>query len=96
MLVLSCFRWDTLSWPRKICDQVDITENQIEQDEQKFHKKLLDDQTQLEDKLDTLQVRIIRWHSVINLRMTTTYSILSLCVRRDNDARYLSCLFKLN
>lgn len=28
----------------------------MEQDEQKFHKKLIDDQTQLEDKLDTLQV----------------------------------------
>ena len=50
------FRWDTLSWPRKILDQIDITENQMEQDEQKFHKKLIDDQTQLEDKLDTLQV----------------------------------------
>lgn len=51
-------RWDTLSWPRRIFDQIDITENQMEQDEQKFHKKLIDDQTQLEDKLDTLQVRI--------------------------------------
>ena len=52
----NCFRWDTLSWPRKIFDQIDNTENQMEQDEQKFHKKLIDDQTQLEDKLDTLQV----------------------------------------
>ena len=52
----SLFWWDTLAWPRKIFDQIDITENQMEQDEQKFHKKLIDDQTQLEDKLDTLQV----------------------------------------
>ena len=37
-------------------DQVEQSEEQLEQDEQKFHKKLLDDQTQLEDKLDTLQV----------------------------------------
>ena len=50
------FRWDTLSWPRKILDQIEMTENQMEQDEQKFHKKLIDDQAQLEDKLDTLQV----------------------------------------
>jgi hypothetical protein len=49
-------RWDTLAWPRKVLDQIDMTENQMEQDEQKFHKKLIDDQTQLEDKLDTLQV----------------------------------------
>lgn len=54
--VLFLFRWDTLAWPRKVMDQIDITENQMEQDEQKFHKKLIDDQTQLEDKLDTLQV----------------------------------------
>ena len=48
--------WDTLAWPRRIVDQVEQSEEQLEQDEQKFHKKLLDDQTQLEDKLDTLQV----------------------------------------
>ena len=45
-----------MAWPRKVLDQIDITENQMEKDEQKFHKKLIDDQTQLEDKLDTLQV----------------------------------------
>ena len=28
----------------------------MEQDQQKFHKKLNDDQTQLDDKLDTLQM----------------------------------------
>ena len=50
------FSWDTLAWPRRIVDQVEQSEEQLEQDEQKFHKKLLDDQTQLEDKLDTLQV----------------------------------------
>ena len=56
IVIFFLFRWDTLAWPRKVLDQIDITENQMEQDEQKFHKKLIDDQTQLEDKLDTLQV----------------------------------------
>ena len=67
-MIKACFlfRWDTLAWPRKILDQIDITENQMEQDEQKFHKKLIDDQTQLEDKLDTLQVSNI---SSINLTL---------------------------
>lgn len=58
-------RWDTLAWPRKIYDQIEITENQMEQDEQKFNKKLVDDQTQLEDKLDTLQVNINRSGNLI-------------------------------
>lgn len=49
--------WDTLAWSRRIIEQVETTETQLENDEQKFHKKLLDDQTQLEDKMDTLQVR---------------------------------------
>lgn len=55
-VIVLIFRWDTLGWPHKILDQIDITENQMEKDEKKFHKKLIDDQTQLEDKLDTLQV----------------------------------------
>ena len=59
-----------MPWPCKILDQIDITENQMEQDEQKFHKKLIDDQTQLEDKLDTLQVSNV---SSINL-------ILCFCI----------------
>jgi len=46
-----------LSWNKKILDQIELTETQMENDEQKFHKKLIDDQTQLEDKLDTLQVQ---------------------------------------
>ena len=50
------FSWTTLSWPHKLVDQVEATEAQLEQDEQKFQKKLLDDQTQLDDKLDTIQV----------------------------------------
>ena len=53
---LSVPSWDTLAWPRHIEDQVEQTEGQLEQDEQKFHKKVLDDEAQLEDKLDNLQV----------------------------------------
>ena len=48
--------WTTLGWPSKISDQVETQEEQLEQDQQKFQKKLLDDQTQLDDKLDSLQV----------------------------------------
>ncbi len=33
-----------------------MTEKQLEVDEQKFHKKLIDDQIVLEDKLDTVQM----------------------------------------
>ena len=48
--------WNTLGWPGKITDQVESTETQMEQDNQKFQKKLSDDQQQLEDRLDTLQL----------------------------------------
>ncbi len=37
-------------------DQMEQTEEQIEADQEKFHKKLLDDQMQLEDRLDSLQM----------------------------------------
>ena len=37
-------------------DQIETTETQMEQDNQKFLKKLSDDQQQLEDRLDTLQL----------------------------------------
>ena len=57
LCVVLC-RWNTLSWPGKISDQVEHTEAQMEQDNEKFQKKLIDDQQQLEDRLDTLQVRV--------------------------------------
>ena len=37
-------------------DQIEQTEIQLNTDQEKFHKKLLDDQIQLEDRLDTLQM----------------------------------------
>ena len=48
--------WTTLSWPYKIEDQIIRSEEQMEQDEQKFLKKLSDDQAQMDDKLDTLEM----------------------------------------
>ena len=36
--------------------QIEQTEIQLNTDQEKFHKKLLDDQVQLEDRLDTLQM----------------------------------------
>ena len=50
------YRWDTLSWPKKITDLMELTEQQLYSDEGKFRKKLLDDQVALEDKLDTVQM----------------------------------------
>lgn len=50
--------WNTLAWPGKISDQVEMTETQMDQDNQKFLKKLSDDQQQLEDRLDTLQLLV--------------------------------------
>ncbi len=47
-----------MAWPFKITDQIEQTEEQLEQDQQKFQKKLLDDETQLDDRLDTVQVCI--------------------------------------
>lgn len=49
-------RWATLSWPKRIIDQMELTEQQMNIDQEKFHKKLIDDQMQLEDKLDSLQM----------------------------------------
>ena len=37
-------------------DQIEQTEIQLNTDQEKFHKKLLDYQVQLEDRLDTLQM----------------------------------------
>ena len=50
--------WNTLGWPGKISDQVESTDTQMDQDNQKFQKKLSDDQQQLEDRLDTLQLTV--------------------------------------
>ena len=58
LLNLSLFlsRWNTLSWPKKIIDQIEQTKLQLTLDQDKYHKKLLDDQLQLDDKLDSLQM----------------------------------------
>lgn len=48
--------WSTLSWPKRIADQMELAEGQMLADQEKFQKKLLDDQLQLEDRLDSLQM----------------------------------------
>lgn len=55
-MYINYIRWTTLSWPKRIADQIELTEEQMAADRDKFHRKLSDDQIQLEDRLDTLQM----------------------------------------
>ena len=55
--LLFSHRWNTIGWPRKITDQIETTENQLEEDEKKFQKNLQSDQANFEDRLDTLEVQ---------------------------------------
>jgi len=48
-------------------DQIAQTEIQLDTDQEKFHKKLLDDQVQLEDKLDTLQMIVAGFTARVDL-----------------------------
>lgn len=57
----SCFiRWNTIGWPRKISEQIEHTEKQLDDDEQKFQRNLQSDQANFDDRLDTLEVKIER------------------------------------
>ena len=49
-------RWNAIGWPRKIIEHIESTENQLDDDEKKFQKNLQNDQTNFEDRLDTLEV----------------------------------------
>ena len=62
-------------WHDLVEDQVEQTEGQLEEDEQKFHKKLLNDEAQLEDKLDNLQV-CRHWWKVSSLTAKLLVSFL--------------------
>ena len=87
--------WDTLAWPRRIVDQVEQSEEQLEQDEQKFHKKLLDDQTQLEDKLDTLQVcatLILTTQSIFSDIIAPVCWTVFMCELVSVDRNLTACL----
>ena len=64
--------WDTLAWPRHIVDQVEQSEEQLEQDEQKFHKKLFDVCV-----CDDVHMEVSeRFVQVSNLNLFTFYSLL--------------------
>ncbi len=56
MNTLIPFRWTTIGWPHKIEQQMDLTERQLEEDEERFHKLQMSDQANFNDKLDTLSV----------------------------------------
>lgn len=45
-----------MAWPKRISDEIEATEEQLEKDEQKFKKNLQNDQVTFEDRLDTLEV----------------------------------------
>lgn len=46
-----------MGWPKKIGDQVEATELQLEEDENKFQKNLQNDQSNFDDRLDTIEVQ---------------------------------------
>ncbi|XP_064629143.1 dynein axonemal heavy chain 1-like isoform X2 [Lineus longissimus] len=49
-------KWTTISWPHKIEVQMEQTYNQLEEDEERFHKLQQTDQSNFNDRLDTLQM----------------------------------------
>ena len=50
------YRWTTKAWPKRIADEIEMTEEQLEKEEKKFQKNLQNDQGAFEDRLDTLEV----------------------------------------
>ena len=56
--ICAFFRWGTVAWNKKIMDQMEFTEEQLEKDATKFQKNLQTDQANFEDRLDTLEVVI--------------------------------------
>ncbi len=49
-------KWTAIGWPHKIEFQMEQTYAQLEEDEERFRKLQTSDQTNFEDRLDTLQV----------------------------------------
>ncbi|XP_019627758.1 PREDICTED: dynein heavy chain 1, axonemal-like isoform X2 [Branchiostoma belcheri] len=49
-------KWTAIGWPYKIVDQMDMTLQQLEEDEERFRKIQLSDQNNFQDRLDTLQM----------------------------------------
>ena len=52
-------KWTMIGWPHKIELQMEATEKQLEEDEERFHKLQMSDQATYNDKLDTLSVSAI-------------------------------------
>ena len=49
-------KWTTIGWPHKIETQMEQTLLQLDDDEERFRKLQMSDQTNFEDRLDGLQV----------------------------------------
>ncbi|XP_066265764.1 dynein axonemal heavy chain 1-like isoform X1 [Branchiostoma lanceolatum] len=49
-------KWTAIGWPHKIVDQMDMTLQQLDEDEDRFRKIQLSDQNNFQDRLDTLQM----------------------------------------
>lgn len=60
-----------IGWPHKIEQQMEQTELQLQEDEERFHKLQMSDQANYNDRLDTLSVRQlfdvlgIQWSSLL-------------------------------
>ncbi|XP_059176982.1 dynein axonemal heavy chain 1-like [Physella acuta] len=51
-------KWTTIGWPHKIENQMEQTQLQLDEDEERFRKLQQSDQTNFEDKLDGLQMAV--------------------------------------
>ena len=49
-------RWTCAGWPHKIEQQLDKTGESLEEDEERFHKNLLTEQNNFQDRLDGLNM----------------------------------------
>ncbi|XP_048258404.1 dynein axonemal heavy chain 1-like isoform X3 [Haliotis rufescens] len=49
-------KWTAIGWPHKIEHQMEQTNQQLDEDEERFRKLQSSDQTNFEDRLDTLQM----------------------------------------
>ncbi|XP_048578532.1 dynein axonemal heavy chain 1-like isoform X2 [Nematostella vectensis] len=51
-------KWTCISWPYKIQQQMDATEQALDADEERFQKNLLSDQNTFQDRLDSLNMAV--------------------------------------
>ena len=50
------YRWTAIGWPHKIVTQMEQTEKQLDEDEERFHKLQMTDAANFNDRLDSLSV----------------------------------------